>query len=84
MCGGVQVAGRYTNTGQPVRVYFPNPKAALPVLLADGSVERIAWGDAGNSPASCLPPGWAREDLITAGKWRAISHEGLIYRSVAS
>jgi hypothetical protein len=41
MCGGVEVAGRYTESGKPVRVYFPNPKAVLPVLQADGSVELL-------------------------------------------
>lgn len=35
MCGGVEVAGRYTESGKPkpVRIYF-----TLPVLQADGSV----------------------------------------------
>lgn len=32
MCGGLEVAGRYRASGKPVKIYFPNPKAALPVL----------------------------------------------------
>lgn len=69
MCGGVEIAGRYTNTGQPVRVYFPNPKAALPVLLADGIVEWVAWGRRREQPGKLPATGWARVDSITAGKW---------------
>lgn len=69
MCGGVEVAGRYTNTGKPVRVYFPNPKAALPVLQADGSVEWITWGRRREQPGHLPVTGWARDDSITAGKW---------------
>ena len=69
MCGGVEIAGQYTNTGQPVRVYFPNPKAALPVLLADGSVEWVAWGRRREQPGKLPATGWARVDSITAGKW---------------
>lgn len=41
MCGGVEVAGRYSATGKPIRIYFPNPKAALPVQQADGSFEWV-------------------------------------------
>lgn len=69
MCGGVEIAGQYTNTGLPVRVYFPNPKAALPVLQADGSVEWIAWGRRREQPGRLPATGWARVDSITAGKW---------------
>jgi len=41
-----------------VKVYFPNPKAALPVLQADGSVEWL--GGLGAAPGA----GWA-----SAGDW---------------
>lgn len=69
MCGGVEIAGQYTNTGQPVKVYFPNPKAALPVLQPDGSVEWITWGRRREQPGRLPATGWARVDSITAGKW---------------
>ncbi len=39
MCGGIEAAGCYTESGKPMRVYFPTPKAAMPVLQTDGSVE---------------------------------------------
>ncbi len=60
MCGGIEVAGRYTESGKPMKVYSSNTKAALPVLQADGSVEQD-----GHLPAT----GWARVDSIRAGKW---------------
>ena len=40
MCGGVY----YTHNGQDVRVYFPNPKARLPVTMRGGAIELLAWG----------------------------------------
>ncbi|HHX6570234.1 TPA: hypothetical protein ACVGJZ_004089 [Pseudomonas aeruginosa] len=69
MCGGVEVAGRYTESGKPVRVYFPNPKAALPVLQADGSVEWLPWGRRQEQEGHLPATGWARMDSISAGKW---------------
>lgn len=69
MCGGVEVAGRYSATGKPIRVYFPNPKAALPVLQADGSVEWITWGRRKEQPGHLPATGWARDDSIAVGKW---------------
>lgn len=29
MCGGIEVADRYTESGKPVEVYFPNPQGGL-------------------------------------------------------
>lgn len=69
MCGGVEVAGRFTESGKPVRVYFPNPKAALPVLQADGSVEWLPWGRRKEQEGHLPATGWARVDSISAGKW---------------
>ena len=69
MCGGVEVAGRYTARGKPVKVYFPNPKAALPVLQADGSVEWLPWGRRREQEGHLPATGWARVDSIIAGKW---------------
>ncbi len=44
MCGGVEISGRYTRTGEQLKIYFPNPKAALPVLGGDGDVVWVPWG----------------------------------------
>ena len=69
MCGGVEISGRYTRTGEQLRIYFPNPKAALPVLGSDGEVVWVPWGrrreQAGKGPAG----GWARLSSIDEGKW---------------
>ena len=69
MCGGVEVAGRYTQTGQQLRIYFPNPRAALPVRQADGAVAWVPWGRRKEQPGHLPATGWARTDSITAGKW---------------
>lgn len=71
MCGGVEVVGRYTYTesGKPVRVYFPNPKEALPVLQADGSVEWVPGGRRKELEGHLSAHGWARVGSISAGKW---------------
>jgi len=65
MCGGVY----YTHNGQDVRVYFPNPKALLPVRMRDGGILLLPWGrrrqQAGHLPLG----GWARLDSIHAGRW---------------
>ncbi len=67
MCGGV----KYTDKGgKEWAVYFPSPKAALPVLKRDGEVEWITWGKRKEEPDSYFTPGgWARLDSIKAGKW---------------
>ncbi|SFP45794.1 hypothetical protein SAMN05216229_102377 [Geopseudomonas sagittaria] len=89
MCGGVEVAGRYTESGKPVRVYFPNPKAALPVLQADGSVEWLPWGrrqeQEGHLPATGWR-GWTRSvrasgrasTLWRCESWRSGSWSGAL------
>ncbi|AUZ62222.1 hypothetical protein PRJ_5664 (plasmid) [Pseudomonas sp. XWY-1] len=63
------MAGRYTESSKLVRVYFPNPKAALPVLQADGSVEWLPWGRRQEQKGKLPATGWARVDSIRAGKW---------------
>lgn len=65
MCGGVY----YTIAGQDIRVYFPNPKATLPVKMKNKSIELLPWGRRKNQ-AGILPlGGWARLDSIYAGRW---------------
>jgi|SRR3989344_195096 len=65
MCGGV----KFKHEGKILTVYFPNPKAVLPVALKHGGHELVTWGrrkeEAGKLPAG----GWARLDSIKAGKW---------------
>lgn len=38
MCGGVEISGQYTRTGEQLKIYFPNPRAALPVQGNEGDV----------------------------------------------
>lgn len=67
MCSGV----KYTEStsGKEWKVYFPNPKAALPVFKSDGSVEWIKWGRRREEQAPFVQGGWARSDSIELGKW---------------
>lgn len=69
MCGGVEISGKYTRTGEQLKIYFPNPRAALPVLGASGEVIWVPWGrrreQAGKGPAG----GWARLSSVEEGKW---------------
>jgi len=65
MCGGVY----YTIQDQDTRVYFPNPKALLPVKTRAGSIKTLVWGRR-REQAGILPlGGWARLDSIYAGRW---------------
>lgn len=70
MCGGVEISGQYTRTGEQLKIYFPNPRAALPVLGSEGSeAVWVPWGrrreQAGKGPAG----GWARLSSIEEGRW---------------
>lgn len=65
MCGGVY----YTANGQDTRVWFPNPKARLPVAMRNGDIHLLPWGRR-HEQAGRLPlGGWARLDSIYAGRW---------------
>ena len=66
MCSGV----KYTETsGKVWKVYFTNPKAALPVAKSDGSVAGVKWGSRTEEQAPFVQGGWARSDSIELGKW---------------
>lgn len=67
MCGGI----KYTDKlGKEWKIYFPNPKAALPVLKRDGDVEWITWGKRKEETNRSFPNGgWARLDSVKNGKW---------------
>jgi hypothetical protein len=69
MCGGA----RYIDeTGKDWKIYFPNPKAALPVRMPNGKVEWFKWGrrkEEANVPKGFVQGGWARIDSVETGKW---------------
>ena len=52
-----------------VRVYFPSPKAALPVRLQSGDIAWLVWGRRDGETPAFPQGGWARLESIQAGKW---------------
>ncbi len=66
MCGGVLYQ---TPDGETIRVYFPNPKATLPVRKKDGSSMQLPWGRRREQSGQLPLGGWARLDSIYAGRW---------------
>jgi putative SOS response-associated peptidase YedK len=68
MCGGI----KYTDhQNKQWTVYFPSPKAALPVIKKSGEIEWIKWGRRKEENVPFFPNGgWARLDSIKAGKWQ--------------
>ena len=68
MCGGIKYTDQQNKTWT---VYFPSPKAALPVLKKNGEVEWVTWGKRKEEDAPQFPNGgWARLDSIQSGKWQ--------------
>lgn len=65
MCGGVEAR----EADRIWRIYFPNPKAALPVLDENGQLEWITWGRRKGEPGNGPQGGWARADTIARGGW---------------
>jgi len=65
MCDGVY----YSVNDQDIRVYFPNPKAQLPVVTRTGETSLLAWGRRPGQAGSLPLGGWARLDGIYAGRW---------------
>jgi hypothetical protein len=65
MCGGVY----YSLNDQDIRVYFPNPKAQLPVKSRGGGISTLAWGRRQEQTGALPLGGWARLDSIYAGRW---------------
>lgn len=66
MCGGVE-AREAENIW---KIYFPNPKAAIPVLLeGSGQLDWIAWGRRKEQPGFGPEGGWARLSTVQAGGW---------------
>jgi hypothetical protein len=67
MCGGVEAR----EADKVWKIYFPNPKAALPVMFPDGGqIDWIHWGrrreEIGGSPRG----GWAKLESIHTGVWK--------------
>ena len=65
MCGGVL----YSQKGQEIRVFFPNPKAMLPVRTRSGDTTLLPWGRRQQQAGSLPLGGWARQESIYAGRW---------------
>ena len=65
MCGGVQ----YSVQGKTINIYFPNPKAQLPVRMKDQSIELMPWGRRKNESGHLPPGGWARHESVLKGTW---------------
>jgi len=68
MCGGVKYKDK---SGKDWAIYFPSPKAALPVLKCDGDVEWVVWGKRNEEPDRFFAlGGWARLESVKEGKWK--------------
>lgn len=65
MCGGVS----FSHQSRDYRIYFPNPRAVLPIRTRDGNIELIPWGRRRNQVGKLPQGGWARLDSIYAGRW---------------
>lgn len=65
MCGGVY----FKHGDEVMRMYFPNPKAVLPVLTATGDIQLLPWGRRQKQPGQLPVTGWARLDSIYTGRW---------------
>lgn len=65
MCGGVY----YSINDQDIRVYFPNPKAQLPVKSRSGGINTLVWGRRQQQAGTLPLGGWARLESIYAGRW---------------
>jgi len=65
MCGGV----KFKYESKELTVYFPNPKAVLPVRLKSRDITLIKWGRRKEEQGSLPPGGWARHDSVLKGVW---------------
>lgn len=65
MCGGVY----YQQGDELTRVYFPNPRATLPVSSKTGDAKQLPWGRRKTQAGQLPLGGWARLDSIYAGRW---------------
>lgn len=83
MCGGIEAKDK-NRAYEPVRVYFPNPKAAFPVMLEDGTdLGWLPWGRRREQRGGGPQGGWARRESVENGSWekyRPLRAFGLISR----
>ena len=61
----------YHYLGETLTVYFANPKASLPVKLADGQIKLFTWGRRQMQSGTLPLGGWARLQSIYQGKWNS-------------
>ena len=73
MCGGAKYI---EPSGREWKIFFPNPKAALPVVRP-GRVEWVRWGrrNAEEDGSEFIVTGWARYASVEAGKWNRFHPE---------
>ncbi|BFN27523.1 hypothetical protein PSCT_04515 [Pseudomonas sp. SCT] len=66
MCGGVEAR----EADKVWKIYFPNPKAAIPVLLEEsGQLDWIHWGRRKEELGTGPQGGWARLSTVQSGGW---------------
>ena len=65
MCGGVK--SKHDN--KALTVYFPNPKAVLPVRLKSRNHTMVKWGRRKEEEGMLPSGGWARHDSVLKGIW---------------
>lgn len=66
MCGGVEAR----EADKVWKIYFPNPKAAIPVLLEEsGQLDWIHWGRRKEELGTGPRGGWARLSTVQSGSW---------------
>ncbi len=63
MCGGIAFLEQ--------KMYFPNPKAQLPVRLRNGEVDWQPWGRREPQTGRLPLGGWARLESIKTGRWQS-------------
>lgn len=96
MCGGMEFArppermtdeewneavrGSGAGSSPFIRVFFPNPKAAL--LLDPASDLWLPWGRRREQPGDWPEGGWAREESLEKGFWRRWHPEPVVVRPV--
>lgn len=66
MCGGIKYIDQ---ANKEWKIYFPSPKAALPIITNENTIEWIKWGRRKEEQVPFVQGGWARSDSIAAGKW---------------
>lgn len=66
MCGGIEAR----DAEKSYKVYFPSPKAAIPVLGEGGEdLGWVRWGRRKGEPGTSPQGGWAKLETIERGGW---------------